>query len=343
MPLKKINIIVIGATGFVGLDLVKLLSKHPNIIIKYLCAQKNIGKKIQFFDKRIKKKLPNISKLSDVNWSDLDLGFISLPNGGAQKIVKKILSHHKIKFIDLSADFRLTNPKIFKKWYGINHQAKKLIKYSKYSIPELTKSSIKKYKIIANPGCYPTTIQLPLVPLIFNNVLNLKKIIIDSKSGISGAGKNFKNKFTHNNIDKAIQAYGITKHRHMSEIDQEFKLITRKNINYTFSPHLIPTFRGMLTTIHLELKNNYNASKILKIIKDFHKKNRFIKVKKLNTAIGTGDVINTNFCEISVCESRYKNYIVIYSSIDNLVKGAAGQAIQNMNLLFNFKESAGLL
>ena len=343
MSVKKINIIVIGATGFVGLDLIKYLSKHPNIIIKYLCAQKNIGKKIQFFDKRIKKKLPRISKVSNVNWDDLDLGFISLPNGDAQKIVKNIFKHYKLKFVDLSADFRLTNPEAFKKWYGINHQAKNLIKYSKYSIPEITKSSIKKYRIIANPGCYPTTIQLPLVPLILNNALNLKKIIIDSKSGFSGAGKNFKKKFTHNNIDKSIQAYGVNKHRHMSEMDQEFKLITKKNINYTFSPHLIPTFRGMLTTIHLELKNNYSASKILKIIKDFHKKNRFIKVKRLNTAIGTGDVINTNFCEISVCESRYKNYIVIYSSIDNLVKGAAGQAIQNMNLLFDFRESAGLL
>ena len=181
------------------------------------------------------------------------------------------------------------------------------------------------------------------VPLIKKDLINLKSIIIDSKSGFSGAGKNYKNKFKHKNFDSAIQSYGITKHRHMSEIDQEFNKITKKKIEYTFSPHLIPTFRGMLSTIHIETKNNYNANKILNIIKKFHRKNKFVKIKKLNMAIGTGEVINTNNCEISVCETRFKNKLVIYSAIDNLVKGASGQAIQNMNLLYGFRESAGLI
>ena len=342
MSLKKINIAVVGATGYVGLDLIYFLSKHQNVKIKYLCAQKNIGKKIQFFDKRIKKKLPIIKKVSNVNWKEIDLVYLSLPNGEAQKIIKKIFKYKKLHFIDLSADFRL-KPKIFKKWYHMSHSAKKLHKYSKYSVSELVKKEIKSYRIISNPGCYPTSIQLALFPLIQKEIINLKNIVIDSKSGFSGAGKNYKNKFKHNNIDKAIHAYGITKHRHMSELDQELGKITKKKIEYTFTPHLIPTFRGMLSTIHLEPIKNYNAKKILNVIKKFHNNNRFIHVKKLNQAIGTGDVLNTNNCEISVCESRYKNKIVVYSSIDNLVKGASGQAVQNMNLLYGFKESAGLI
>ncbi len=342
MSLKKINVVVIGATGYVGLDLIYFLSKHPNIKIKFLCAQKNIGKKIKYFDQRIKKKLPSISKISNILWKDIDLVFLSLPNGEAQKIIKRKINQKNLKFIDLSADFRI-KPKMFKKWYHLNHKAKNLIKYSKYSVSEFVKDNIKKYKIVSNPGCYPTSIQLPLVPLIKKDLINLKSIIIDSKSGFSGAGKNYKNKFKHKNFDNAIQSYGITKHRHMSEIDQEFSKITKKKIEYTFSPHLIPTFRGMLSTIHIETKNNYNANKILNIIKKFHRKNKFVKIKKLNMAIGTGEVINTNNCEISVCETRFKNKLVIYSAIDNLVKGASGQAIQNMNLLYGFRESAGLI
>lgn len=342
MSLKKINIVVIGATGYVGLDLIYFLSKHPNIKIKYLCAQKNIGKSIKFFDKRIKKKLPPISRISNIIWNNIDLVFLSLPNGEAQKIIKGKINQKNLKFIDLSADFRI-NPTMFKKWYKLNHKAKNLIKFSKYSISEFVKKDIKAYKIISNPGCYPTSIQLPLFPLIKKNLINLNNITIDSKSGFSGAGKNYKSKFKHNNFDVAIQSYGIIKHRHMSELDQELNKITKKKIKYTFSPHLIPTFRGMLSTIHIEVKKNYNAKKILNIIKRFHKKNRFIKIKKLNMAIGTGDVINTNNCEISVCETRFKNKLVIYSAIDNLVKGASGQAIQNMNLLYGFNESAGLI
>ena len=194
----KINIAVIGATGYTGLDLVLMLSNHPKVKIVNLCATKNLGKKISFFDKRIKKKLPLISSINELNWSNLDIVFLSLPNGNAQKIVKKYYyKYKKLRFIDLSADFRILDPNIYKTNYNLKHKAKDLIKHSLYSIPEVDKEKIKKTRIISNPGCYPTSIQIPLIPLIKKNLIKTKNIVIDSKSGYSGAGKNLDKKFKH--------------------------------------------------------------------------------------------------------------------------------------------------
>ena len=341
MSVQKINIAIVGATGYVGLDLIKFLSKHPMVDIKYLCAQKKIGKKIQLFDKKLPKKLPVISNVKSVNWNNIDILFCALPNGEAQHLAKK-LKNKNLSIIDLSADFRLTNIFIYKKFYGKDHNAKNLIKQSIYSISEFVKKRIKKYQIIACAGCYPTSIQLPLLPLIKKNLINKKNIIIDSKSGYSGAGKNLNKKFKHKNIFSSIHAYGVYKHRHTSEIDQEIKKISKTKVNYIFVPHLIPTFRGMLTSIYLDLNPGITINKIYKELKNFHKNNFFVKIKPLNENIGTGNVINTNFCEISVCKLKHDRKILILSSIDNLVKGAAGQAIQNMNILKGFKENLGL-
>ena len=181
---NKINIAVVGATGYTGLDLVLLLSKHPKVNIKYLCATKNLGKNINIFDQRIKKKLPKISSVKKINYNDLDLIFLSLPNGEAQNIIKeKFFKYKNLKFIDLSADFRITNSKIYERNYNTKHKAKKYIKETLYSIPELNNKNINKFRIISNPGCYPTSIQIPLVPLIKKNLINNQDITIDSKSG----------------------------------------------------------------------------------------------------------------------------------------------------------------
>jgi len=343
MSFKKLKIAVIGATGYVGLELVYLLSKHPKANIKYLCAQKNIGKHVKKFDQRIKAKLPKISKLDKIIWEDLDLVFLSLPNGGAQKIIKKNIKYKNLKFIDLSADFRLKDPNSYRKWYKKSHSAKNLINKSIYSIPELVNKDIKKYKIISNPGCYPTSIQLALIPLLKKKLLKSQNIIIDSKSGFSGAGKNFKKKFNYKNIDNSVFAYGIKKHRHMSEMDQEFKKNTKSKILYTFNPHVIPTFRGILSCIYINKKKGQSIKKLHNELVKFYKRNQFIKIMKPNNPIGTGNVIDTNYCEISVCETRDKNKILILSAIDNLVKGASGQAIQNMNINYGFRETLGLI
>ena len=341
--LNKINVAVVGATGFTGLDLVLMLSKHPRVKIVNLCATQNLGKKMSFFDKRIKKNTPKISSVKNINWKIIDLVFLSLPNGEAQKLIKKtFFKYKKLKYIDLSADFRISNPKIYFKNYKIVHKAPYLIKHSIYSISEFSKKKINKFRIVSNPGCYPTSIQLPLVPLIMKNLININNIIIDSKSGYSGAGKNLEKKFTHKNLYASIFAYNPKKHRHICEIDQELLKLTKRKINYTFNPHLLPTFRGILSSIYICSKKKISAEKIRKCLVKFYKNENFIKILKLNSLIGSGNVINTNNCEISVCETRIKNNYIIFSSLDNLVKGASGQAIQNMNLLFKFSENMGL-
>ena len=340
---KKINVGIVGATGYTGLDLVLMLSKHPKILIKNLCATKNLGKSISFFDKRIKKKLPKIISVKELNCKDLDLVFLSLPNGEAQKFIKKnYYKYPKLKFVDLSADFRLTDSKIYSKIYNLNHKAKKLIQKSLYSIPEFSKEEIPNYRIISNPGCYPTSIQLALLPLIKKDLILSKNITIDSKSGYSGAGKNFQKKFNHKNLFSSTFAYSPKKHRHISEIDQQFKKCTKKKIIYTFNPHLIPTYRGILSSIYVNTKKGISAKKLRNYLFEFYKKSRFVKILNTNTPLGSGNVLNTNNCEISVCETRLKNKCVIFAAIDNLVKGAAGQAIQNMNIMFAFPEKYGL-
>ena len=339
---NKLNVAVIGATGFTGLDLVLLLSKHPKVSIVNLCATKNLGKNINYFDKRIKKKLPKISSIKNVNWNLLDLVFLSLPNGEAQKIINKRYNINKnIKFIDLSADFRIKDKNIYKKNYKIEHKAKNLIKHSLYSIPEFH-NCINSFRIIANPGCYPTSIQIPLIPLINENLIYSDNITIDSKSGYSGAGKNIEKKFTHKNLYASTFAYSTKNHRHMCEIDQELFKFTKKKINYTFNPNLLPTFRGILTSIYVQVKKHSSANSLRKVLKTYYKKKKFIKILKLNSPLGSGNVLNTNNCEISICETRIKRKVLILSAIDNLVKGASGQAIQNMNLLYDFPEEMGL-
>ena len=340
---NKIKIAIIGATGYTGLELTLMLSKHPRVKILNLCATKNLGKNIKLFDKRIKKKLPKISSINSIKWNELDLVFLSTPNGEAQKIIKKnYLKNTHIKFIDLSADFRIDNYKIYEKNYKSKHNAKELIKNSLYSIPELSRNKIKKFRIISNPGCYPTSIQIPLIPLIKKNLIKTNDITIDSKSGYSGAGKNLEKKFSHKNLYKSTFAYSTKIHRHVCEIDQELFKYTRKKINFSFNPHLLPTFRGILSSIYINTKRKKSAKLIRSALLKYYSGAKFIKILKVNSQLGSGNVLNTNNCEISICETRLKDKLIIFSAIDNLVKGASGQAIQNMNLMYSFPEHLGL-
>ena len=343
MSYNKIKVAVAGATGYVGLDLVKILSSHPKVDILYLCAQKKLGKKIQFFDKRIKKKLPKLTNLQSVEWKKLDVLFTSLPTGQSQVLINKLIKFKNLKVIDLAADFRINDKSVYKEYYGKDYRSNDILKSSIYSLSEFVKDKIKKFNIISCPGCYPTSIQIPLLPLIKKKLINKDNIIIDSKSGFSGAGKNIKKKFSHKNIFSSIHAYSIYNHRHRSEIDQEFNKISKSKVRYIFTPHLIPTFRGMLSTIYIETKKGVTGKKIFNELKKSHKKNYFVRILPLNKKLGTENVLNTNFCEISVCYSKINNRVVILSAIDNLVKGAAGQAVQNMNIIYNFKEHLGLI
>ncbi len=339
--MSKLNVLVCGSTGYIGIELIKILARHKKIHIKYLCGNSSVGKNISFYDKSLsKKKLPIIRKFQRKFLKEVDVIFSALPNGEAQKLSKFLLDKNLL--VDLSADFRLKNKNEYLKWYKIKHSAQKLIKNSIYSLPELKKNQYKNQKVISSPGCYPTSILLPLAPLIQKNFISNRNIVIDSKSGYSGAGRNVHKKYKNKNLYESLSAYGISNHRHNSEIQQELDLYTKKKNYFDFTPHLSPMFRGIITTINVDLKKNIDAKKIHRFLSKFYKKSKFVKIKKINSLLSTNEVINTNNCLISICNSKNKNKLIILSAIDNLIKGGGGQAVQSMNIYYGFKEDEAL-
>ena len=333
--MPKLNVLIAGSTGYIGIQLIKLLINHKYINIKYLCGNSSIGKKISDYDKSLKtKKLPRIIKFTKNLLKNIDVIFTALPNGEAQDISKHLSKN--ITLIDLAADFRLENSSDYLKWYKQKHRSRKLIKKSIYSLPEINNKNLKNYQIISCPGCYPTSILLSLIPLVKNKLIKVNNIIIDSKSGYSGAGRNVYKKYENKNLYESLSAYGVGFHRHNSEIDQTLRKFTNKEINFIFTPHLTPMFRGILSTIYVDLESNVTQSKVINKLAQFYKKDGFVKILKQDSLISTNDVINTNNCFISVCKTKYKNKIIILSAIDNLIKGGAGQAVQNLNIKFNF-------
>jgi N-acetyl-gamma-glutamyl-phosphate reductase len=339
--MPKLNVLVAGSTGYIGVQLIKLLVKHNNIKVKYLCGNSSVGKNISNYEKSLNKnKLPKIVKFNKSYLKNVDLIFTALPNGEAQDISNHLLKHNVL--IDLAADFRLNKASSYLKWYKQKHRSVKNIKKSIYALPEIIGDKIKKYNIIGCPGCYPTSILLPLIPLIKNNLIKTENIIIDSKSGYSGAGRGVHKKYKDKNLYESLSAYGVGFHRHNSEIDQELSNYTRKKLSFIFTPHLTPMFRGILSTIYIDLNKGVSLKKLEKTLKANYKNNRFVKIMKSNSLISTNYAINTNNCYIAICKTKYKNRYIILSAIDNLIKGGAGQAIQNMNLRFNFPKSKGL-
>jgi len=339
--MRKLNVLVAGSTGYIGVQLINLLVKHSKINVKYLCGNSSVGDNIYKYDQLLKnKRLPKIIRFSKKLLNDVDIIFSALPNGGAQKISKNLLSKNIL--IDLAADFRLEKASDYLKWYKKKHKAPKLIKRSIYSLPEITGKEIKKFNIIGCPGCYQTSILLPLVPLIKKKLIKLANIIIYSKSGYSGAGRGVHKKYKDKNLYESLSAYGVGFHRHNSEIEQMFKKHSKQKVKFTFTPHLSPMFRGILSTIYVDLNNSVTINTLYKELNRFFMNSKFVNIKKINSLISTNDVINTNNCNISICKTKYKNKVIIISSLDNLIKGGGGQGIQNMNLRFNFPEKMGL-
>jgi len=339
--MRKLDVLIAGSTGYIGVELIKLLLKHKYINIKYLCGSASVGKKISYYDKSLNsKKLPKIVKFDKRYLNFVDIIFTALPNGEAQKISKFLLDKNTL--IDLAADFRLKKSSDYLKWYRLKHKAVNKIKKSIYALPEIKGKLLKDYDILGCPGCYPTSVLLPLIPLIKKRLIIPKDIIIDSKSGYSGAGRGVHKKYKNNNLYESFSSYGVGFHRHNSEIEQELQNFTNSKISFTFTPHLTPMFRGILSTIYIKPKQGISIKDIHNFLKKFHKKNKFIKVLKIDKMISTNDVINTNYCHISVCRTKYKNQLIILSALDNLIKGGAGQAVQNMNLKFGFNIRCGL-
>ena len=337
----NIKVAILGSTGYVGIELVKILSLHPNVVINFLGSENTYNKEISSFDSNLKKfEHPLIKSNQDFNPSISDVVFLALPHGISNKYVKNYIN--KIKIIDLSADFRLSNLETYNESYQNKHSCPEFLKEFIYGLSEIYRNQLINAPNIAIPGCYPTSILLPLIPLLKNNIVESKNIIIDSKSGYSGAGRGVHKKFKNKNLYETLSVYGIKIHRHNSEIQQELDNETGSKVEFNFTPHLSPMFRGILTTIYCNVTKNNNINSIIASLKKFYKNEIFVKITKKNLPISTNDVINTNKCLISVCESKSKKQLIILSAIDNLIKGGGGQAIQNMNLLFNFKKNMGL-
>ena len=339
--MSKLNVLIAGSTGYIGVQLIKLLLKHKFVKIKYLCGNTSVGKKISSYEKFfLNKKLPKIIRFNKKYLKDIDVIFTALPNGEAQQISNHLTSKNVL--IDLAADFRLKKSSEYLKWYKQKHKAVMNIKKSIYALPEINGVKIKNFNIISCPGCYPTSILLPLIPLVQKNLIKLENIIIDSKSGYSGAGRGVFKKYKNKNLFESLSAYGVGFHRHNSEIEQMLKEYSKRNINFSFTPHLSPMFRGILSTIYIEAKKGISQNKINDILKEYYKKHSFINVLKNDSFISTNDVINTNNCNISICKTKFKNRFIILTAIDNLIKGGSGQGIQNMNLRFGYPVDTGL-
>jgi len=339
--MPKLNVLVAGSTGYIGVQLIKLLVKHNDIKIKYLCGNSSVGKTISSYDKSLSSKtLPKIVKYNKSFLKNVDLIFTALPNGGSQDISNDLLNHNVL--IDLAADFRLNKASDYLKWYKQKHRSIKNIKKSIYLLPEINGDQLKKFNIVGCPGCYPTSILLPLIPLVKKNLIKTDNVIIDSKSGYSGAGRGVHDKYKNKNLYESLSVYGVGFHRHNSEIQQEINNHSKKKFSFTFTPHLTSMFRGILSTIYVDLNKGVNIKMLEKTLNTVYSKSRFVKVLKINSLLSTNDVINTNNCYISICKTKYKNRVIILSAIDNLIKGGAGQAIQNMNIKYGFNETKGL-
>ena len=333
----KLNIAIAGATGFVGLEIIKKISNHLNVNIKYLFVKESINEDIYKSLPKTIKNLPELKKL-DINLiNECDVFFPALPHAELHKLAKEI--SNDVVVIDLSADFRLPDISTYEKWYKIKHESPELQKKSVYGLSEIYRDQIKSSNLIACPGCYPTSVLIPLYPLVSKNLIENHSIIIDSKSGYSGAGKKIYNNDQYPNLDENIAIYGVGQHRHMPEIDYYLSQFSNNKIEVSFTPHLIPTFRGMLSTIYVKSQNSLDE--LFSAMDEQYKNEPFVEVLK-SQMINTDKVTDTNKTLIAIHKSNIENSFIISCSIDNLLKGAAGQAIQNFNIRFGFEETLGL-
>lgn len=342
-----IKVGIIGAGGYAGVNLISILLRHPEVKIVWLISEEaHKGKQIS----ELYPHLTGILGLGCMTLDDLeknlnavDLVFLALPHGIAINYVPKIIKAGK-KVVDLGADYRFGDEEVFKRWYGLEHPDKDLLKEAVFGLPELYRDKIKKARLIGNPGCYPTASILGLAPLVKNGLVELSTLIVDAKSGISGAGRgvNLKTHFCERN--EGVAAYAVNNHRHMGEVSYQVSKLAGETVNVTFVPHLMPMERGILATIYGKMKNQKSKIKIdelIKLYKEFYKGEPFVRVYESGEPC-TKFVAGTNYCDIGVSINQDSGTIIVMSVIDNLVKGAAGQAVQNMNLISGFEETAGL-
>jgi N-acetyl-gamma-glutamyl-phosphate reductase len=346
---QRIRVAIFGASGYAGFELYRILKRHKDVEIKYLTAETSAGKKIS--DVFATTDDSQIVRNEDVDVQNLDAVFLSLPHGAAKSVVEKIVASAKhVKIIDLSADYRFDDADEYEKWYGEKHTSPNFLDDFVYGLTEINRQAIYKAQFVANPGCYPTAAILGVYPLLRTKLIDLSEpIIIDAKSGVTGAGRKAEVRYLFAEINENVSPYSIGYvHRHTGEIEQELKKVANADVKIIFSPHLVPVTRGMLNTIYVKLRHELPTSELVDIFSKSYENETFVKV--LADPKGTGDsiatfqhTINTNLCVISVKKVENSPYAIIVSSIDNLGKGAAGQAVQNFNVMFGLSESEGLL
>lgn len=338
---KKIKASIIGASGYTGAELIRILINHPNVEISSLIAERNAGKAIEEIYPHFRNYgLPTVKSLEEENFKNIDVAFCCLPHATTQKVVKEL--PEDLRIIDLSADFRIYDAKTYEKWYGHEHLAPNLQKEATYGLTEIYKNKIASSRIIACPGCYPTSASIPLAPLVKKGLIELDSIIIDSKTGMTGAGRSVKQNYLFTEVNEGAKAYSVCNHRHMPEIEQTLTEIAQKEVTVHFTPQIIPMSRGILSTIYVKISQGHNLEDLRKELEKTYGSEKFIHILPEGSLPSTRDVKDTNNCHISITQGRTEKTAVIISVIDNLTKGSSGQAVQNMNIMFNLEEDSGL-
>ncbi|MBO0752085.1 MAG: N-acetyl-gamma-glutamyl-phosphate reductase [Bradyrhizobiaceae bacterium] len=341
-----VNVGVLGASGYTGSECVRLLLRHPQITITLLTADRRAGQEMRdVFPQFSPFGLPKLTTIDGLDWAaaGVDLVFCALPHATTQKVVKNLLATAPhIKVVDLSADFRLADPTAYARWYGGEHHAPELQKEAVYGLVEVHRDQIRGSRLVANPGCYTTCAQLPLVPLILAGAIDLDEIVVDAKSGVTGAGRAARENMLFAEVSEGFHAYGVGHHRHMAELDQEFSLAAGRPVTVTFTPHLVPMNRGILSTIYVRGRGDKTAADFHRVLAQAYEDEPFIHVLPLGEMPQTRHVRGSNMTFIGVVADRVPGRAILGAALDNLVKGAAGQAVQNMNLLLGFPETMGL-
>jgi N-acetyl-gamma-glutamyl-phosphate reductase len=332
---------ILGASGYTGAELLRLVGGHPGLEVTALTADRHAGEPISdVFPHLAGLGLPRLIKIEECDWSKIDAVFCCLPHGTTQEVIAGLPPH--LEIVDLSADFRLRDVETYARWYGHPHRAPELQKQAVYGLTEHARPDLAKARLCASPGCYPTGAQLPLIPLIKAGLIDADDIIIDAKSGVTGAGRAAKEGSLYAEVAEGIHAYGIAGHRHAPEIEQGLSQAAGRPIVVNFTPHLMPMNRGILSTIYVRLASGAAIADLRRILVEAYEGERFVRILPDGAAPATRHVRGSNLCLIGIFADRVKGRAILVSALDNMVKGASGQALQNMNIMLGCDETAGL-
>ncbi len=339
--IQPVNIAILGASGYTGAELLRLLPAHPYACITALTAHAHAGKPVDaVFPHLTGHNLPSLTTIDAVDFSEIDIVFCCLPHATTQTVLRDLPEH--VRIIDLSADFRLTDIHAYERWYGQPHQAQSLQQEAVYGLTEHYRERIAPVRLIANPGCYPTCSLLALLPLASNRLIDTSRVIIDAKSGVSGAGRSVKQHLLYNEVAEGMQPYGVNQHRHMAEMEQEITAFGGTSPGITFVPHLVPQRRGMIATIYANLHEGVTYDQARNMLAQAYAPEPFVTLLDEGVVPSTHSVRGTNHCHLNLFPGTGDDQIILISAIDNLVKGASGQAIQNLNVMLGVDETLGL-